>query len=1178
MIRRSTLIAVEVLMGLIAALVIGLGVAWWRLSQGPVELAFLKQQIQSELSHARGGRPVGIDRVEMAWSQAGSLELRAVNVTVEDGRGHVVSRAQEARIELGILPLLTGHVSLVGADFVGGEVSLTFKRDGATWIAFGPAGSPPDIIVPPPPANETLQQHVNRLLDGLETTFQSVGPGAHLRKVGIHNATLGILDEAAGAHWSADAASIELARNANTLTLDAAARLEGAPAGAPASFHVSTDTRFQSALFVFGAHDVRPRALFSQAGLGPFGTLDAPMTATITLGLDRRTGVNRFEGDVTLGAGNATAAGGDFNLTGGKLHGRYDIASDQLILDRMQLAGQRTRVRGEVRVRNFSRILKAAPNEPAAFDIAFPALNLDVPGTLATPIALEDVHIAGTIVSADRAINLDTIEAKAGDGVVDAHGRFYWGEAGPQHRLYPGFALDGTVGGTVTVQQVMAFWPVDLGGPAREFVAHGLKSGIVSNGTAHIDIRPSDSLSEALRQDAIDVRFDVANGQFQFLDTMSPIVAARGSGVLHGNGFDLTIPEARLNNLAVTNGRINIPRFHPHGAMATISAHGEGDARNVLEILMQKPLALQDRLPVDIASATGHASVNLRLQRPMLPTPVPFSQWRMNIDGTLQSFAANMTTRQMALSNGQLQVHGNERAIVVSGPIRAGSSNVQVAWTEHIDHPSSSSSEYQISGDFDANDLERLGYPVAHYAQGRIGVTVNGRGRGFDVDQANLSLDLTRAAIEAPRNYWMKQAGQAATARFTVVRQSDGGLAFNNIDARGAGLALQGSVRLDHSYQIADLNISRLAIDGSTNARITATRANDGGLDVSVRGALFDGAPFMSSDENPDASSGGSNGAAAPPEPPLRASVIVDSLKLRGGVALANANVNVSVVRGALTTLTATGRSPAGKSFSLALGPRPGDPAGGIVFNSDDAGFSVAALTGTPNLVGGTATATGDWRPGPPSSARFDVSLRDFQVVRMPVLAQLISSASSFTGLAEALNGEGISFNHLEAHLSYANNRVNFNHAQMGGPSLGLTGTGAYDIAADNLDVDGVVAPSPGINSLLGNLPLIGNLFVSRHGEGVIGMTYSINGHAAAPHVMVNPVSALAPGILRRLFEPVHPPGTEDADEPSDNSVDAQHDQGKGASNAVPVETTPTAPPAQSAGNSSGAVASAATP
>ena len=94
MIRRSTLIAVEILMGLVAALAIGVGIAWWRLSQGPIELTFLRQQMQTELSAARSGRPVGLERVELAWSGSGGLELRAVNVTVEDGRGGVLSRAE----------------------------------------------------------------------------------------------------------------------------------------------------------------------------------------------------------------------------------------------------------------------------------------------------------------------------------------------------------------------------------------------------------------------------------------------------------------------------------------------------------------------------------------------------------------------------------------------------------------------------------------------------------------------------------------------------------------------------------------------------------------------------------------------------------------------------------------------------------------------------------------------------------------------------------------------------------------------------------------------------------------------------------------------------------------------------------------------------------------------------
>jgi hypothetical protein len=296
---------------------------------------------------------------------------------------------------------------------------------------------------------------------------------------------------------------------------------------------------------------------------------------------------------------------------------------------------------------------------------------------------------------------------------------------------------------------------------------------------------------------------------------------------------------------------------------------------------------------------------------------------------------------------------------------------------------------------------------------------------------------------------------------------------------------------------------------------------------VNVRGALFDAAPFMNGDDGdtalatPTTAAPSSSGASA-----VRASVIVDNLKMRGGATLANAHVDLTVWRGALSTLIASGQSPSNRLFSLALGPRNDDPFGHVAFRSDDAGFAVAALTGTPNVVGGTAIADGDWRPGPPTSARFNVHMRDFQVVRLPALAQLLSSAGSLTGLAETLNGDGIGFNDLHARLTYANNRVSFTDARMAGPALGLTGSGGYDIHADNLTVDGVVAPSPILNlSMLSNVPVLGNLLTSRRGEGVFGMTYSINGHAATPRVSVNPVSALTPGILRRIFEPVTPRG-----------------------------------------------------
>jgi uncharacterized protein YhdP len=590
----------------------------------------------------------------------------------------------------------------------------------------------------------------------------------------------------------------------------------------------------------------------------------------------------------------------------------------------------------------------------------------------------------------------------------------------------------------------------------------------------------------------------------------------------------MTVPEARFHGMSVTNGRIEAPQFKPRGAMTTVSARVDGEARQLLEVLAQEPIALGERLPVEASTATGRGSVNIRIQRPMV-REAPFEDWRFRVDGSIRDFAGAMTTRRVALTQGQLTVSGDQRAVTVSGPIRAGASAIEnVRWIERIGRrgtQTATSSEYQISGDFDADDLERLGYSVARYAQGRIGVTVTGQGRGFDVDNARVDLDLRNAAVELPRSLWNKRAGVAASARFTVQRQSDGGLAFNDIEARGGGLNAQGRVRLARDNRLMEMDMPRLVVEGRSDARLTAARAQDGALDVNIRGALFDAAPFMGSDRAAERQSS----AIAASQPvihsvgsPMRANVVVDRLKMRGGATLSNANVHVTTTQNALLTLSAEGRSPAGEAFSLTLGPHAGDARSRVRFRSGDAGFAVRALTGAENVVGGEASADGDWRGGSPSQARFTVQLRDFQVVRLPAMARLLSSAGSLTGLVEMLNGDGIGFSSLDADMTYANDRLRFTEGRMTGPSLGLTGAGSYDIPGDNLDIDGVVAPSPMLNlSMLGSIPVLGDLLVSRRGEGVFGMTYSINGHAAEPRVGVNPVSALTPGILRRIFEPV---------------------------------------------------------
>ena len=88
------------------------------------------------------------------------------------------------------------------------------------------------------------------------------------------------------------------------------------------------------------------------------------------------------------------------------------------------------------------------------------------------------------------------------------------------------------------------------------------------------------------------------------------------------------------------------------------------------------------------------------------------------------------------------------------------------------------------------------------------------------------------------------------------------------------------------------------------------------------------------------------------------------------------------------------------------------------------------------------------------------------------------------------------------------------------GPSLGISASG--EVAADgkgDARFSGSLAPLYQINSLLGRAPLIGGLFVSRRGEGVVAISYEIEGPVSQPRVTINPLSALTPGVLRRAFE-----------------------------------------------------------
>ncbi len=69
------------------------------------------------------------------------------------------------------------------------------------------------------------------------------------------------------------------------------------------------------------------------------------------------------------------------------------------------------------------------------------------------------------------------------------------------------------------------------------------------------------------------------------------------------------------------------------------------------------------------------------------------------------------------------------------------------------------------------------------------------------------------------------------------------------------------------------------------------------------------------------------------------------------------------------------------------------------------------------------------------------------------------------------------------------------------------------------MDMTGTFMPAYGINRSSANCRLVGALLGNGRDGGLIGVTYRLKGDVAKPDLHINPLSAIAPGIFRSIFE-----------------------------------------------------------
>jgi hypothetical protein len=112
-----------------------------------------------------------------------------------------------------------------------------------------------------------------------------------------------------------------------------------------------------------------------------------------------------------------------------------------------------------------------------------------------------------------------------------------------------------------------------------------------------------------------------------------------------------------------------------------------------------------------------------------------------------------------------------------------------------------------------------------------------------------------------------------------------------------------------------------------------------------------------------------------------------------------------------------------------------------------------------------------------------------------------------------------VEFSRLRVDFSRSLGRFTVHDGVVKGPAIGATVDGYIDYMHNEVRMRGTFVPLYGLNNMFGQIPIVGLFLGGGSNEGLIGLTYEVVGPPSAPVLRVNPISAVAPGLLRKFFE-----------------------------------------------------------
>jgi hypothetical protein len=1001
----------------------------------------------------------------------------AVRITPD---GYVtVSAGDNAR------PLATGVASKKEAG-----IPPTFPRQAVPPAASSPS-SPDGQSAATPSAPDNTPSGLLAGLDWLDSLSLTGLDGQNLNEIGLKNGNLIVDDQQRGNKWNFENITLSLRRPSG----GGVALSVGEEGGRAWSLRVAVGPSANGVRSV----DIRADKVSTTNILLALRLKDLTYSADLPLSGELKGELGRdglptyFRGKITAGAGSiidSDTPDYPMAIDSAEVNLEWDSARRVLLAPFKIVSGQ-------------NRITLLSHLEPpngnvTDWQLGFSGGTIVLAGIDSEPPLIFNRIAIGVRFDTDkRRVLLTQADISNGDIGIAGTGSI---DYSAEPRLTLGFA-----GTPMSASALKRMWPTLVVPEVREWVIERVERGSLQRIEVGVNspVRNLSRRGPPIPDDGLAVTIVASGVTLHPVDELPLVrdadlkahVTGRTATVTIGQGTADTPAGRKLN---ISDFVFEVPDMAPKPAPARVKFRIDGPVPAAAEILASDRLSEFSGTLVDPNASKGTISAIVTLGMP-IKRELTKADTTYAITADLAGFAADRLVMNQKLEANALKVVANNQGYQVKGDVKINGQPASLDYRK----PADGDADIKLQATLDEASRARLGFDLGPAVSGAIPIKLIGKIGGET--RMGIDADLTGLKLDNILPGWVKPQGKSSRAVFNVV-QTQQSTRLENIVVDGGGVWIKGSIEVDQNSDLINANFPIYSPSEGDKTSLRADRGPDGVLKVTMRGDVFDGRGFLKSaisGKEADAKSKAKN-------VDFDLDVKLGAVAGYFGEALRSVDVKLSRRNGVIRNFAFSGKL--GRDTPLTAELRGRAQGRDVIFlETNDAGAFLRFTDTYSKVVGGQLELAMDPPTVEPSAKEGLINVRDFSVKGEGALDRL--AAGGATGVQNA-----ISFTRLRAEFTRQNGQLTIREGVLKGLTIGGTIEGSIDYPGNQVRMSGTFIPIYGLNNMLGQIPVVG-LFFGGSNEGLFGVTYEVVGTPDKPTLRVNPISAIFPGVARKIWD-----------------------------------------------------------